>query len=105
LISKADPSPSWRTRALPGVLFAALVIAVYADPLLVRRNFVGRDLLVYNLPMEKSVHDAYSRGRLPVWSPEMPGRSIPCERRSDLSRSPPQSGSFRFSTGSRRESG
>jgi hypothetical protein len=58
---------------LPGVLFAVLVIAVYADPLFVRRNFCGRDLLVYNLPMEMSVHEAYSRGKLPVWSPEISG--------------------------------
>jgi hypothetical protein len=60
-------------RALPGVLFAALVIAVYADPLLARRNFVGRDLRVYNLPMEMTVHEAYSRGKLPVWSAEISG--------------------------------
>ena len=58
---------------MPGTLFAALVIVVYADPLLMRRNFVGRDLLVYNLPMEKTVHDAYSRGALPVWSAEISG--------------------------------
>jgi hypothetical protein len=62
-----------RERVLPGFLFAALVIVVYADPLFVRRNFCGRDLLVYNLPMEMSVHEAYSRGKLPVWSPEISG--------------------------------
>jgi hypothetical protein len=62
-----------RERVLPGVLFAALVIVVYANPLFVRRNFCGRDLLVYNLPMEMSVHEAYSRGKLPVWSPEISG--------------------------------
>jgi hypothetical protein len=73
LISRTEPTPSWRKRALPGIFFAALVLAVYADPLFVRRNFVGRDLLVYNLPMEKTVHEAYSRGELPVWSPEISG--------------------------------
>jgi hypothetical protein len=73
LTSRAESILSWRERALPGLLFAALVIAVYADPLLVRRNFCGRDLVVYNLPMEMSVHDAYSRGKLPVWSPEISG--------------------------------
>ena len=62
-----------RDRVLPGVLFAALVIVVYTNPLFVRRNFCGRDLLVYNLPMEMSVHEAYSRGKLPVWSPEISG--------------------------------
>lgn len=73
LIVPADSSPSWPRRALPGLLFAALVIVLYASPLLSRRNFVGRDLLVYNLPMEKSVHDAWSRGKLPVWTPEISG--------------------------------
>jgi hypothetical protein len=60
-------------RALPGVLFALLVVGVYADPLFFRRNFSGRDLLGYMLPIEKSVHDAYARGRLPVWIPEVSG--------------------------------
>ena len=49
------------------------MIGVYADPLFFRRNFAGRDLAVYNLPMEKAVHDAYARGRLPVWIPEISG--------------------------------
>ena len=52
---------------------ALLLAVVYADPLLSRRNFVGRDLLAYNLPMEKTIHDAYARGRLPVWSAEISG--------------------------------
>ena len=47
-------------------LFLLLVMIVYADPLFTRRNFGGRDLLAYNLPMEKTVHDAYARGRLPA---------------------------------------
>ncbi len=54
-------------------LFAALVAVVYANPLFFRRNFTGRDLLAYNLPLEKSIHDAYARGRLPVWTPEVSG--------------------------------
>src|SRR5262245_10248698 len=29
--------------------------------------FGGRDLIGYNLPIEHAIHDAYSRGRLPVW--------------------------------------
>ena len=53
--------------------FAALVVALYADPLFFPRNFAGRDLAVYNLPMEKAMHDAYARGRLPVWMPEISG--------------------------------
>jgi len=59
--------------ALPAIAFALLVVVVYAKPLLARRNFAGRDLLPYNLPLEKSIHDAYSRGRLPVWTPEISG--------------------------------
>jgi hypothetical protein len=60
-------------RALPGFLFALLVVAVYVDPLLTRRNFAGRDLLGYHLPVESAIHDAYARGRLPVWMPEISG--------------------------------
>jgi len=57
----------------PAICFLLLVVAVYADPLFLRRNFVGRDLLGYNLPIEKSVHDAYARGRLPIWISEVSG--------------------------------
>lgn len=60
-------------RALPGMLFALLLVAVYADPLFFRRNFAGRDLLAYHLPMESAIHDAYARGRLPVWISEVSG--------------------------------
>ena len=76
-------------RLGPALLFAGLVILVWSDPLFFRRNFTGRDLLPYNLPMEKTVHDAYARGRLPVWSPDDLGRpSAPSEpeRRRALSR-------------------
>ena len=34
---------------------------------------MGRDLVPYGLPMEKMVHDAWSRGRLPVWSEDISG--------------------------------
>ena len=54
-------------RLWPGILFAGLVVVCYADPLVTRRAFVGRDLVPYNYPLEKVVHDAWSRGRLPVW--------------------------------------
>jgi len=50
-----------------------LVVAVYADPIFLRRNFAGRDLTNYNYPVEKSIHDAYSRRRLPVWMSEVSG--------------------------------
>jgi hypothetical protein len=57
----------------PILLFSLLVVLVWADPLLFQRNFTGRDLLPYNLPMEKMIHDAYAAGRLPVWSEEISG--------------------------------
>jgi hypothetical protein len=53
--------------------FALLIVTLFADLLLTRRNFAGRDLLGYNLPIEKAVHDAYARGRLPVWVSEISG--------------------------------
>ena len=49
------------------------MFVVFADPVLTGRVFVGRDLLGYHLPMERAVHDAWSRGRLPVWISEISG--------------------------------
>ena len=71
----SKPSSSRRIlrRSLPALLFALLVVAVYRDPLFTGRNFVGRDLVPYGLPMEKMVHDAWARGRIPVWSEELSG--------------------------------
>ncbi len=60
-------------RAAPGILFAALVIAVWSNPLFTGRNFTGRDLLAYNLPMEKVIHDAWASGHLPLWNPWISG--------------------------------
>jgi hypothetical protein len=54
-------------------LFTALVVMAFADPLFSQRSFAGRDLLGYNLPVEKVVHDAYARRRLPVWISEISG--------------------------------
>lgn len=62
----------FETLRLAG-LFLLLVLTVYADPLFLRRNFGGRDLLGYNLPIESVIHDAYARGRLPVWNPWIAG--------------------------------
>lgn len=62
----------WSLR-LPIAAFLALLAVVWFDPLLERRNFAGRDLIAYNLPMEKVVHDAYARGRLPLWVDEVSG--------------------------------
>ena len=71
-----DPNPARRSstaRALPALAFLLLLAAVWADPLFSRRNFAGRDLLAYNLPLEKAIHDAYSRGHFPVWVSEISG--------------------------------
>jgi hypothetical protein len=54
-------------------LFLLLVVAVYADPLFFRRNFGGRDLLGYGLPIESVIHDSYAHGRLPIWNPWIAG--------------------------------
>jgi hypothetical protein len=64
---------SLRSRVIPGLLFILLVLAVWADPLFFRRSFAGRDLIAYNLPMEKTIHDAYARGEWPLWSPNISG--------------------------------
>ncbi len=71
----ASAFPARRRRGTLGLcaLFLLLVLAVYADPLFVRRNFGGRDLLGYGLPIESVIHDAYARGRLPVWNPWIAG--------------------------------
>src|SRR5688500_5057682 len=68
-----DPRPTLFRRALPGLLFALLVVAVYSPSLFSRRVFGGRDLLIYHMPIEKAVHDAYSRGSLPIWISEISG--------------------------------
>ena len=34
---------------------------------------MGRDLVPYGLPLEKSVHDAWARGRVPVWNADVSG--------------------------------
>ena len=60
-------------RVLPALSFLLLVLVIYADPLFTRRNFAGRDLVAYNLPMEKGIHDAYARGHLPIWTPYISG--------------------------------
>jgi len=71
--SKPSSTKRFRFPVLSASLFALLLLAVYADPLFTRRNFVGRDLLAFGLPIEKMVHDAWSRGRLPVWSEDLSG--------------------------------
>lgn len=61
-----SPRPAARDWPL-AFAFALLVLAVYADPLLTQRSFVGKDILPYDLPIEKAVHDAWARGEVPVW--------------------------------------
>jgi hypothetical protein len=67
------PIPTRAKLLAPAALFGALMLVLYADPLFLRRNFAGRDLNAYNLSMEKSVHDAWARGSLPVWQSEVSG--------------------------------
>src|SRR5580765_5313268 len=55
------------------LLFLLLLAIVWSDPLFVRRNFAGRDPMAYHYPLEKTIHDAYARGRLPVWISEISG--------------------------------
>jgi hypothetical protein len=57
----------------PALLFLALVAVVWCDPLFLRRNFGGRDLLGYHLPVESAIHGAWARGRLPTWFAEVSG--------------------------------
>ncbi|HEY1250878.1 MAG TPA: hypothetical protein VGH97_06785 [Thermoanaerobaculia bacterium] len=71
--TRASAPPALFAAARPALLFAGLILVLYADPLFVRRNFAGRDLNAYNLSMEKSVHDAWARGQWPVWSPLVSG--------------------------------
>ncbi len=56
-----------------GLLFAALVLLLYGNTLVSRTNLAARDMVAYNLPMEKSIHDAWARGKLPLWTPEISG--------------------------------
>jgi hypothetical protein len=68
------PEAKERRRSTTALLlFLLFVVATYSPTLFSRRNFAGRDLLLYHLPIEKAVHDAYSRGRLPIWISEISG--------------------------------
>jgi hypothetical protein len=69
--SAASSGKPGRLRA--AAPFVLLLGLAYADPLLTGRSFVGRDLVPYGLPLEKAVHDAWARGRLPVWSEDVSG--------------------------------
>jgi hypothetical protein len=77
LSQNASESPIPRGRAIAGasfgVLFLGLLMVVWADPLFTRKNFGGRDLEGYHLPVESAIHDAYARGRWPVWLAEVSG--------------------------------
>ena len=59
--------------AVPALLFVLLVFAVWADPVFFRHLFAGRDLIGYNLPMERTIHDSYARGEWPLWEPFVSG--------------------------------
>ena len=65
-------TPRFR-RAVPLLGFVLLLLVVYADPLFRHRNFTGRDMPGYHLPVEHAIHDAWSRGRVPVWFSDISG--------------------------------
>jgi hypothetical protein len=46
MIDAPSARPRVLRRALPGLLFVVLVVAVYSPTLFSRRNFAGRDRLV-----------------------------------------------------------
>ena len=71
--SPASSTKSISSRILPAAAFLLLLAVVYTDPLFTGRNFSGRDLLPYGMPMEKTIHDAWSRGRVPVWATDLSG--------------------------------
>ncbi len=81
MADSVDSNPTLRSSiapALPSGLslalaFALLVAVVWSDPLFLHRSFAGRDLIAYNLPMEKAIHDAYARGHFPLWVEEISG--------------------------------
>jgi len=68
--SPARPEPRLFLLAL---LFGLLVVVTYADSIFRPRIYAGRDPVGYHFPVEHAVHDAYGRGRLPVWMPEISG--------------------------------
>jgi len=63
----------WLSLHRATLLFLALIVVAYSDPLFGPRAFGGRDLTPYNYPTESMVHDAYARGRLPVWAADVSG--------------------------------
>jgi hypothetical protein len=73
VVAPFSPSKTALLRFGVPAAFVLLVAVVYADPLLTRRSFTGRDLVAYGLPTEKATHDAWSRGTLPVWNDDVSG--------------------------------
>ncbi|MEP6994214.1 MAG: hypothetical protein ABI968_06790, partial [Acidobacteriota bacterium] len=59
--------------SLLALLLLGLVFVAYSNTLLARRNFVGKDIVPYDLPIEKAVHDSWARGQIPVWWPTVSG--------------------------------
>lgn len=51
--------------------FAGWVLALFADPMLVRKTFASRDMVPFFLPIEKAVHDSWRQGRIPLILPEV----------------------------------
>ena len=53
------------------VALALLLAIIFFDPLFSARSFTGRDLVAYFYPIEKSVHDQWRSGHVPLILPEL----------------------------------
>ena len=51
--------------------FAGFLLALFADPLLVRKTFASRDMIPFFLPIEKAVHESWREGKVPLMLPEV----------------------------------
>ncbi|MDQ6894082.1 MAG: hypothetical protein M3167_15535 [Acidobacteriota bacterium] len=70
---RTAPAGWRRIVSAPAFLFVIFVLAVFTDPLFLRRNFAGRDLLPYHLSTEREIHDAWSSASLPLWTAHASG--------------------------------
>ena len=51
--------------------FAAFLLALFADPLLLPKTFASRDMAPFFLPIEKAVHESWRHGAVPLLLPEV----------------------------------
>src|SRR5262245_61031242 len=65
--------PETRTWLWAGACWLGLTLALFAGPLAGHQAFYGRDITSAFLPIEKSVHEAWSHGQLPIWFEDASG--------------------------------